>query len=112
MEHKNIYMVLHKTQSSGTYNNVLKIPYLWEKPIGTHPPINLERWKDQYRIAMIANVNIEIYEILGAREPDYLEPDLLEAENVETADQKKKRESQNEKAISKALKDHEEAKRK
>ncbi len=38
---------------------------------------------------MIAKFNIKIYEILGAREPDYLEPDLLEAEIAETADQKR-----------------------
>ncbi len=71
-----------------------------------YPPICIEEWKDMFLIAVRAKHRIDIRELLNVREPDYIEPQLQDAEDNETHDQKKKLEKENEKAITQAMKEH------
>ena len=86
---------------------MLKIPYLSAKPGGAHPPMCLEAWKDMFHIAVQAKLRVNIGELLNSREPEYIEPKLQDPVEDGTADQKKKRDSNDEKGTLKAMKDHE-----
>ncbi len=68
----------------------------------------LEAWRDMFHIAVQAKLRVNIGELLDSREPEYIEPRLQDPMEDETADQKKKRDANNEKALLKAMKDHEE----
>ena len=70
--------------------------------------MSLEVWKDMFHIAVQAKLRVDIGKLLDSREPGYIEPQLQDPTVDETADRKKKRDANNEKAILKAMKDHEE----
>ncbi len=69
--------------------------------------MSLEAWKDMFHIAVQAKLRVNMSDLLNGREPEYIEPNLQDPMEKESADQKKKREANNEKAIVKAIKDHE-----
>ncbi len=83
-------------------NSLLK-----SKTRGSTPPLCLEKWKDMFHIAVRAKHKVDIRDILDGREPEYIEPDLQDAEETQTQHQSKKKEKGYEKSNTEELKDHE-----
>ena len=82
---------------------------LWAKPGEQFPATSLEAWKDMFHNAVLAKHRVNIREIINGIAPEYIEPNILEADDNESGDQKRKREGRNKRATSRALKDHEDA---